>query len=962
MRKFWRAKPAALMLGGALVLLGVSAALPYWQIKIKAPQYPKGLFLTLHINRMEGDVREIDLLNHYIGMKPLEKGAEMERRLAVPGLVLLGACLILAVFLPKRWAWWALLPVSLFPWLFAGDLFYWLYDYGHHLYPKAPLKIPAFMPPLLGDGKIAQFQAHADFGPGFYLSVLAGALAVIAVGMKPSRETRDPASHFFKPISMAAVYLAFLMLAGSASAENVLTVGPGKEFSTIQQALDSAAAGDTLQVSPGLYEGPIHIKKSVRLIGRDFPVLDGGGRGTVVTVSAPDAALEGFVIRRSGNSLTLEDAGVRVEQPGVLIEGSRFEDILFGVVARRADGLVLRKNYLKGRMLDVPRRGDLIRVWYSDRVLVEQNHTEGGRDVVLWFSKNSKLIGNTFKHGRYGLHFMYCDGSSVVENIFSENSVGTYLMYSSHLELVKNRIVHNRGPSGYGVGIKDALQVSVRENILADNRVGLFLDHASGHYQDNWIAYNNWGTELLPSAQENYFMGNSYLDNEEQIRVEGMGLEIRNTWNGNYWSDYRGYDRDGDGFGDLPYRSERFFEELSRRYPLLRFFQGSPAKQALDFAARAFPVFASQSQFKDEKPRMDPLPASLKASSTRAKGGAWIALSGMLFLPLWGWVRSRRRFLSVKAQRHTPYSFPFAGGSAPLGKPAISVQGLSKSYGRFRAVEGLNFQVAPQETVVLWGTNGAGKTTVLQCLLGILSCEGELEVFGKKVKTQGKEVRKLIGYVPQEVRLHQDLTVWETLSFYGKLRRLSPPQIESAVSEWNLTALRSKKICELSGGMKQKAAIAIALLSRPPLLFLDEPTSNLDLASRHEFWIFIEQLKRAGETIVFSSHHFSEIRKAADRVIVLEKGRKTGEGRPEEIRDQLHQETLLWMAVEQGDEERASRMLLDKGWRVDRRGSALFVRVPYHRRAEPLHILETGSIRVMDFDFEPAKAVNGRCS
>lgn len=213
--------------------------------------------------------------------------------------------------------------------------------------------------------------------------------------------------------------------------------------------------------------------------------------------------------------------------------------------------------------------------------------------------------------------------------------------------------------------------------------------------------------------------------------------------------------------------------------------------------------------------------------------------------------------------------------------------GVSKRYKKVQALSSVDLEVRQGEAVALWGPNGAGKTTLLRCLLGIVQFEGTIEVNGFDVKRKGREVRALIGYIPQEIRLHQDQSVWETVFFYAQLRGVSRERVEKLLKEWDLSASRHQMAQNLSGGMKQKLALIIALLSDPPLFFLDEPTSNLDAHTRREFNLAVSRLKSANKTLVFCTHRASEVRKNADRVIILEHGVIKTEGRPESVRPYL---------------------------------------------------------------------------
>jgi ABC-type multidrug transport system ATPase subunit len=248
----------------------------------------------------------------------------------------------------------------------------------------------------------------------------------------------------------------------------------------------------------------------------------------------------------------------------------------------------------------------------------------------------------------------------------------------------------------------------------------------------------------------------------------------------------------------------------------------------------------------------------------------------------------------------------------------------------------------------LWGANGAGKTTILRCLLGVFPFDGEATALGLDVRAAGKTVRRLIGYVPQEVRLHGDLTGRETLRFYAALRKVAPARAEQLLAEWRLADLADKPVRALSGGMKQRLAVAIALLSDPPVLLLDEPTSNLDRQSRAELWSLLRRLKAAGKTLIVSLHRAEEVLQLADRVIVLEHGRKIAEGAPAEIGDALPPITLRVAVPAQAAE--AAALLSRQGFDVQANGAQLWVRVPLRRKSEPLAALFAARIAVTDFE------------
>ncbi|MCL4261850.1 MAG: cytochrome C [Anaerolineae bacterium] len=189
--------PSALLMVGALLLV-VSMFLPYWSMTMEAPQYPNGLHVDVYVNRLEGDMREIDALNHYLGMPVLDEGGQLERSISVISIVTLGLLLMAGVFVHNRWAAVLALPAILFPLVFVADLWWILYQYGHSIDPKSALggAIEPFTPPIIGRGAVAQFATVGQFEIGFYLALAAVAVVLISLwfhrrAYKPVQDARE---------------------------------------------------------------------------------------------------------------------------------------------------------------------------------------------------------------------------------------------------------------------------------------------------------------------------------------------------------------------------------------------------------------------------------------------------------------------------------------------------------------------------------------------------------------------------------------------------------------------------------------------------------------------------------------------------------------------------------------------------------------------------------------------------
>jgi hypothetical protein len=181
-----------ILLGIAAILLLASMFLPYWKMTLNAPQYPGGLSIEVYVNRMTGDVSEIDGLNHYIGMRPLGEAAQLERAVSMVAVAILVLLVLAAIFVHSPWALVLALPAILWPFIFIGDMYYWMRHFGLNLDPTAPLSssIDPFVPPILGSGMVGQFETIATFQIGLWMAFLA--VGLIVAGLYYQRRAYKP--------------------------------------------------------------------------------------------------------------------------------------------------------------------------------------------------------------------------------------------------------------------------------------------------------------------------------------------------------------------------------------------------------------------------------------------------------------------------------------------------------------------------------------------------------------------------------------------------------------------------------------------------------------------------------------------------------------------------------------------------------------------------------------------------
>ena len=430
--------------------------------------------------------------------------------------------------------------------------------------------------------------------------------------------------------SFSALLVAVAVLPAPASAQNVWRVSLDGPLATVGAALEWAAAGDTVRVAPGVYRERLVIQRPVVLIGEGRPVLDGGGEGHVVDARAA-LTIQGFVLRNSGARPEREDAGIVVRGAPARIEDNRIEDVLYGVHLKEAPGSLVRGNVIRGKRLPVERRGDGIRLWYSHGTRIVGNTVRDTRDVVLYFSDRLVVRGNTIEDGRYGLHTMYGHRGRFLDNRVVGNDVGAFLMYSEGLLLEGNVFADAGGASGMGLGLKDTEDVRAVGNLFVGNVVGIHLDNSprsegtTNIFIDNALVANEVAVRLLPSVRGNHFHGNAFVGNDRPVEVaggSGSGQASQNEWRGNQWSQYAGFDEDGDGIGDTPFEHLRLGDELLARHPALKLFSGSPALSLLDLLGRFLPLLQPEPVVVDSAPRRSVRAVERWEESLSMMGGA----------------------------------------------------------------------------------------------------------------------------------------------------------------------------------------------------------------------------------------------------------------------------------------------------------------------------------------------------
>ncbi len=215
-----------------------------------------------------------------------------------------------------------------------------------------------------------------------------------------------------------------------------------------------------------------------------------------------------------------------------------------------------------------------------------------------------------------------------------------------------------------------------------------------------------------------------------------------------------------------------------------------------------------------------------------------------------------------------------------MNTPSVVLSGISKQYGSRFAVRQLDLMLESGQCTGLVGHNGAGKSTIIKLILGLIApTEGSVSLLGGSVAGRdGVQTRSRIGYLPETVALHPTLTGKETLDFYAKLKKQPPGRNADLLARVGIAQAAGRRVGTYSKGMRQRLALAQALLGNPKVMLLDEPTTGLDPASRQMFYGIIRELKESGTTVLLSTHALSELDGHADRIVVMKNGSKVADG------------------------------------------------------------------------------------
>lgn len=379
-----------------------------------------------------------------------------------------------------------------------------------------------------------------------------------------------------------------------------------------QDLVDKAPAGTILKPPPGIYAGPVVIDKPLTIDGNNQVTIDSGDRGTVMILNASKSTLRGLYLTGSGDSHDSDDSCLDVRGNNNVIENIRADNCLFGFDFKQSSHNRIVGNEIRSKDRELGVRGDGLRLWYSNDNLIENNQIIDSRDMVAWYSHRNTFRDNLGRRSRYSIHFMFANENIVENNRFYDNAVGVYFMYTEGGVARRNVISHATGATGMGIGFKEASGTVIEDNEIIYCGVGIgsdlspFQPDSSIEIRGNRFAYNGIGILFNSETGGNNLRDNLFEGNLTQVSYGGRGdnnNNARNFWEGNYWDDYQGFDRDGDGFGDAKHDLYAYADQIWIEMPIARFFRSSPVMELLDFLERLAPFSTPDLILRDEKPR-----------------------------------------------------------------------------------------------------------------------------------------------------------------------------------------------------------------------------------------------------------------------------------------------------------------------------------------------------------------------
>jgi nitrous oxidase accessory protein len=383
----------------------------------------------------------------------------------------------------------------------------------------------------------------------------------------------------------------------------------GTSINTIKGAIDLAITKDTVFIHEGIYlENQIEILIPLTIIGINNPVIDSQGGDEIFVVRANNVLIQGLTLKNIGVSHLKDRAAIRViEAREVTINNNILSNTFFGIYLQNSSQCTVENNTIKGNAQDEMNAGNAIHIWKGDQMAILDNHLSHHRDGIYFeFVDQSMIRGNTsMDNMRYGLHFMFSNYDTYEDNTFQRNGAGVAVMFSKHIKMIKNTFTENWGGASYGILLKEISDGWMSQNIFFKNTVGVYAEGANRiKIENNDFISNGKAMDIKGNCMDNEILANNFIGNTFEVLTNSRSN--LNHFEGNYWAQYKGYDLNKDGIGDLSHRPVNLFALITDKIPAANMLLHSFLVKALDLAERMFPEIIPE-HLTDEKPRIKPI-------------------------------------------------------------------------------------------------------------------------------------------------------------------------------------------------------------------------------------------------------------------------------------------------------------------------------------------------------------------
>ncbi|MBT2693911.1 nitrous oxide reductase family maturation protein NosD [Bacillus sp. ISL-55] len=400
---------------------------------------------------------------------------------------------------------------------------------------------------------------------------------------------------------------------------------------SIQSAVDKAVNGDTILITPGLYKESVLINKGIFIKGEEGAIIDGGGEGNVITVTASNVVIDGLTIQNSGSEQ--EDSGIYIKKADrIVIKNNQLKNVHYGIYIGNSNESQLLDNSITSNKAHFSKRGNGIQLFKGGGHFLKGNEIAYVQDGIYFdFTKDIEVSENHVRESRYGMHFMFSEGILAERNLVKKNVTGFMVMDSAHIEFIENRVTDHFHFRGYGILIYETKNVLVEGNEILRNSTGLSLEYGVDTLINrNQIAANQVGLEFMGKNENNMFSENNFIGNVVQSKISGEDMRLDDGVKGNYWDDYSSFDLSGDGVGEEAYKAGSLYDRLLRKQPYWQFFFESPSIKLWTKAEALFPSFGTADVY-DARPLVEPV-TMLQEEEQRSKDRMIPGVLGILFI------------------------------------------------------------------------------------------------------------------------------------------------------------------------------------------------------------------------------------------------------------------------------------------------------------------------------------------